>query len=140
MGVLCIFNKNGMWNLQIRQNKKLDILLIRWYNIACIMFDASCGCGETGRHARFRFWCREVCRFKSCHPHIEKIADALGLRVCDFFVDKLFLNRCIRYRIHYACGTDDKSVCFFSCFPYRVKSEKCSIPFILRVEFLLEQE
>ena len=28
-----------------------------------------CGCGEIGRHARFRFWCREAWGFKSLHPH-----------------------------------------------------------------------
>ena len=27
------------------------------------------GCGEIGRRARFRSWCRKTCRFKSCHPH-----------------------------------------------------------------------
>ena len=29
----------------------------------------NCGCDGIGRHARFRFLCREACRFKSCHPH-----------------------------------------------------------------------
>ena len=31
--------------------------------------DLECGCGEIGRHARFRFWCRKVCGFESLHPH-----------------------------------------------------------------------
>ena len=28
-----------------------------------------CGRGGIGRHARFRFWWRKPCRFKSCRPH-----------------------------------------------------------------------
>ena len=37
------------------------ILLVRvWWN---------------GRHARFRFWYREVCKFKSCHPHHKDFLD-----------------------------------------------------------------
>lgn len=28
-----------------------------------------CACGEIGRHARFRFLCREACRFDSCQAH-----------------------------------------------------------------------
>lgn len=28
-----------------------------------------CGCGEIGRHARLRIWCRKVCGFESLHPH-----------------------------------------------------------------------
>jgi hydroxyethylthiazole kinase-like uncharacterized protein yjeF len=28
-----------------------------------------CGCGETGRRTRFRFWRREAWRFESSHPH-----------------------------------------------------------------------
>ena len=28
-----------------------------------------CGCDGTGRHARFRFLCREAYGFKSLHPH-----------------------------------------------------------------------
>lgn len=27
------------------------------------------GCGEIGRHARFRFWWRKPWEFKSLHPH-----------------------------------------------------------------------
>ena len=29
----------------------------------------SCGCDGIGRHARFRFLCREACGFKSHQPH-----------------------------------------------------------------------
>lgn len=29
-----------------------------------------CPDGEIGRHARFRFWCRKVCRFESYSGHI----------------------------------------------------------------------
>ena len=32
----------------------------------------NCGCGEIGRHARLRIWCREVCGFESLHPHLIK--------------------------------------------------------------------
>lgn len=31
-----------------------------------------CTCGEIGRHARFRFLCPMVCRFKSCQVHQKK--------------------------------------------------------------------
>ena len=29
----------------------------------------TCGCGEIGRHARLRIWCREAWGFESLHPH-----------------------------------------------------------------------
>ncbi len=28
-----------------------------------------CGCGEIGRHARLRIWCRKAWGFESLHPH-----------------------------------------------------------------------
>ena len=27
------------------------------------------GCGEIGRRARLRIWCRKACGFESLHPH-----------------------------------------------------------------------
>lgn len=36
------------------------------------LYIIKCGCGEIGRHARFRFWCRKVCGFESLHPHNSK--------------------------------------------------------------------
>ena len=42
----------------------------------------NCGCDGIGRHARFRFLCREACRFKSCHPHQNP-----GTMVPGFFAD-----------------------------------------------------
>ena len=42
----------------------------------------NCGCDGIGRHARFRFLCREACRFKSCHPHQNP-----GTKVPGFFAD-----------------------------------------------------
>ncbi len=60
-------------------------MTMKEYNIVCVV-SGICGCGETGRHARFRFWCREVCRFKSCHPHYKN-----RLLTSDFFWCEQFL-------------------------------------------------
>ena len=38
-----------------------------------------CGCGEIGRHARLRIWCREVCGFESLHLHCERRNPSLFL-------------------------------------------------------------
>ena len=32
-----------------------------------------CACGEIGRRARLRIWCREACRFESYHPHTHTV-------------------------------------------------------------------
>ena len=37
-----------------------------------LIFNQICGYGGIGRHARFRFLYRKVCRFKSCYPHQKK--------------------------------------------------------------------
>ncbi len=39
----------------------------------------TCGRGGIGRRARFRFLCREACRFKSCRPHQKRTQ---GLNQC----------------------------------------------------------
>ena len=48
-----------------------------------------CTCGEIGRHARFRFLCPMVCRFKSCQVHHNRtpiLIRWLSLWVSSFFV------------------------------------------------------
>ena len=37
--------------------------------IARFILNKVCGCGEIGRHARFRFWWRNPWGFKSLQPH-----------------------------------------------------------------------
>ena len=71
---------------------ELDKMTMKEYNIVCVVSD-KCGCGEIGRHARFRFWCREVCRFKSCQAHQKRTK--INLRTsdsncCNYLVRRLF--------------------------------------------------
>ena len=47
----------------------------------------SCGCGEIGRHARLRIWCREAWGFESLHPHI--IPEAVTTGVGGYVPDNL---------------------------------------------------
>ena len=39
-------------------------------NTLHLILSRICPDGEIGRHARFRFWCRKVCRFESYSGHI----------------------------------------------------------------------
>ena len=44
-----------------------------------------CGCDGIGRHARFRFLCREVYGFESLHPHhIEKVLENISVQGLSF--------------------------------------------------------
>ncbi len=53
--------------VQLLHNKFLFVYLHSSYKNN--KFFQSRGCGEIGRHARLRIWCRKVCRFESYHPH-----------------------------------------------------------------------
>jgi hypothetical protein len=46
------------------------------------------GCGEIGRHARLRIWCREVWGFESLHPHKEKTLRKSEGFFCFYFFNK----------------------------------------------------
>jgi hypothetical protein len=45
-------------------------LLTITLNLFNFIASLRCPGGEIGRHARFRFWCRKVCRFESYPGHI----------------------------------------------------------------------
>lgn len=63
-----------------------------------------CGYGEIGRHDRFRFYCRKVCRFKSCYPHHRFLHSNLRAQKdeCDLLLGTRTVAFYLRYNLEFS--------------------------------------
>src|SRR2546425_645434 len=99
--LFCQLILSGLYSNNQQKNSRIPMYGNVWMFGSCldeiyfkhytVLSYSICPGGEVGRHARFRFWCRKVCRFESYPGHITERFVRNG-KMFGFFMPKFLLK------------------------------------------------